>query len=226
MVDHARRVMLAAVAAVAAVAALALLAGGCGSSGGAKSHAATPTTAPRPAAAPPPAAKRGHGAITIPSPRPTGRSADPAAVKVIEDWSDALRHGDVTAAARFFALPSTMINGVDANGQVSVLAIRTTVQALAANASLPCGARFVSADQRGRYVNALFRLTGRSGPGGSDCGGGPGQTARTNFVIAHGRIVAWIRAPDDPGDNGGQTAPQPEPAPQQPQTPPGVVPVA
>ena len=51
-------------------------------------------------------------------------------------------------------------------------------------------------------MNALFRLTGRPGLGGSGCGGGVGQTARTNFMIAHGRIVEWIRAPDDPGDNG------------------------
>jgi hypothetical protein len=77
----------------------------------------------------------------------------------------------------------------------------------------------VSADQRGRFTNALFRLTGRLGPGGSDCGSGAGTTARTNFVISHGKIVAWIRAPDDPGDNH-------TPAPQQSTTPGGSVPVA
>jgi hypothetical protein len=131
-------------------------------------------------------------------------------VEVIREWSDALRRGDVRAAARYFALPSVMINGTDTTGAALVLAIRTRGEAEAANASLPCGAQFLSADQRGRYVNALFRLTGRGGQGGGSCGTGAGQTARTNFVIAHGLIVEWIRAPDDPGDNGGPPA-QPAP---------------
>jgi hypothetical protein len=200
---------------------LALSVGGCGSGGGGQAHAAK--TTPRPAATTPHGGRSGPRIITIPDPGPTGRPADPAAVKVIEGWSSALRHGDVRAAAGFFALPSTLINGIDGNGQPLVLNIRTSDQALAANTTLPCGARFISADQRGRYVNALFRLTGRPGPGGSSCGGG--QTARTNFLIARGHIVDWIRAPDDPRDNGGQTAPQPAPTPLPPQSQPGGTPV-
>jgi len=120
---------------------------------------------------------------------------------VIRGWSDALRRGDVGAAASYFALPSVMINGPLGNGAALVTEIDTRAQARAANASLPCGASFISADQRGRYVNALFRLTNRPGAGGG-CGAGVGQTARTNFVIRGGHIVQWIRAPDDPGDNG------------------------
>jgi hypothetical protein len=123
-------------------------------------------------------------------------------VAVIRAWSDALRRGDVRDAARFFAVPSVMINGTDAAGRALVIPIGTAAEAVQANASLPCGALLLSADQRGRYVNALFRLTRRPGSGGSDCGTGAGQTARTNFVIAGGHIVEWIRAPDDPGDNG------------------------
>jgi hypothetical protein len=146
---------------------------------------------------------------------------------VIEAWSTALRHGDVNRAAAWFSLPSAMVNGVGANGQLSVLGIRTPAQARAANASLPCGARFISADQRGRFVNALFRLTGRPGPGGGSCATGTGATARTNFLIADRRIIEWIRAPDDPGDNGGQApTPQPLPSPSAPSRTPGVVPVA
>jgi hypothetical protein len=76
--------------------------------------------------------------------------------------------------------------------------------------TLPCGAKFISADQRGPYINALFRLTDRPGPGGG-CGAGAGQTARTNFVISARRIVEWIRAPDDPGDNAAPTQPAPGP---------------
>jgi hypothetical protein len=152
----------------------------------------------------------------LPTPGPTGVPAAPDAVNVIRAWSDALRRGDVRGAAGYFALPSVMINGSDTGGSALLITITTAAQAEAANETLPCGAQFVSADRRGRYVNALFRLTGRPGPGGSDCGGGVGQTARTNFVINQGRIVEWIRAPDDPGDNGGsprQPSPAPAPAP-------------
>jgi hypothetical protein len=149
----------------------------------------------------------------IPSPGPTGAPAAARAVSVIRAWSDALRRGDVRGAARYFALPSVMINGTDAStGQALVITIATADQAEAANASLPCGARLISTDQRGRYVNALFRLTGRPGLGGTDCGGGVEGTARTNFVIKDGRIVEWLRAPSDPGDNGTPATPhQPSP---------------
>jgi hypothetical protein len=107
-----------------------------------------------------------------------------------------------------------MVNGTDTGGASLVLTIQTRAQAEAANATLPCGAQLISTDQRGRFVNARFRLTGRPGPGGSDCDGGVGAMARTNFVIAHGRIVEWLRAPSDPGDNGTPRTPsQPPPSP-------------
>jgi hypothetical protein len=138
----------------------------------------------------------------IPTPPPTHKAASAQAVAVIRNWSNALRAGQVTAAARYFQLPSELINGVGPGGTLAVIGIHSLRQAEAANETLPCGAQFISADQRGRYVNALFRLTGRPGPGGSACGSGTSATARTNFVIAGGRIVEWIRAPDDPGDNG------------------------
>jgi hypothetical protein len=150
---------------------------------------------------------KGGGSGFVPAPSPTGNPASQAAIAVIRGWADALRRGNIHAAGGYFALPSEMIPGPDSNGNAIVLTLRTRDQADAAQLALPCGARFVSADQRGKYVNALFRLTGRSGPGGSDCGSGAGLTARTNFVIAHGKILEWIRAPDDPGDNN---SPQPE----------------
>ena len=150
----------------------------------------------------------------LPTPRPTGVPAAADAVNVIREWSDALRRGDVRGAAQYCALPSVMINGIDTSGSALLITITTPDQAEAANETLPCGAQLISTDRRGRYINALFRLTGRPGPGGSDCGGGVGQTARTNFVIAHGRIIEWIRAPDDPGDNGAPRNPGPAPSPQ------------
>ncbi len=186
---------------------------GCGSSGARTSthvpaRSRPSTTQAAPASPVPPAG--GTSPDAIPTPGPTGLLASREAVGVIRAWSDALRRGDVRAAARYFALPSVMINGPDAAGQAVISPIDTLAEAEVANASLPCGAKFLSADQRGRYVNALFRLTNRAGLGGSvGCGSGEGQTARTNFVIRHGRIEEWIRAPDDPGDNGGGGAPAP-----------------
>jgi len=194
---------------------------GCGSSG---AHPSTTVRhaqrAPARATPLPALPKDGAGDSIVPTPGPTGIAARPSAVAVIRGWSDALRRGDVRAAARFFALPSLMINGADASGDAVVITIGTIAEAEEANASLPCGAVLLSTDQRGRYVNALFQLTGRSGLGGSTCGTGAGQTARTNFVIAGGRIVEWIRAPDDPGDNTTPLTPAvPTPVPPSPPTP-------
>lgn len=215
------------VATAAVMAVMAVMAAGCGSSGAGAPRPSAPSTsgssppggstpgAPNPAPAPDP----GPQPIphVIPAPAPTGRPADPAALKVIRGWSSTLGHGDVGGAARYFALPSRMINGVGAGGELAVITIRSEREAAAANETLSCGAQFISADQRGRYVNARFRLTNRPGAGGG-CGAGLGQTARTNFVIAGGHIVEWIRAPDDPGDHRGGAPPAP-PAPPGPGTP-------
>lgn len=191
-----------------------LLAVGCGS-GTSIVHTAT-HAARRTVTSPATVAPLVNPDAPLPTPGPTGVPAAANAVSVIKAWSDALRRGDVRGAGRYFAFPSVMINGSDAAGSALLITIDTPEQAAAANETLPCGAQLVSADRRGRYINALFRLTGRPGPGGSDCGGGGGQTARTNFVITDGRIVEWIRAPDDPGDNRAPRAPSPQPAPQPP----------
>lgn len=132
------------------------------------------------------------------TPPSSGQPAPAAAVQVIEAWADALRRGDVGAAARYFRLPSVFADGSDAP-----VAIHSLAQAQAVNRSLPCGAKLISAHRIGGEVNALFRLTGRPGPGGGSCGSGAGTTARTDFDIQKGRIVAWVRAPDQPGDNPG-----------------------
>jgi hypothetical protein len=199
--------------------AVGMLAGGCGSGEGAGAKSATSSTAvPKPGAIGGSGGSRGSGPPTLPNPAPTGVPADPAAVAVIRNWSDALRRGDVRGAARYFSSPSEMINGPDSGGVIPVLRIRNLAEAEAANATLPCGAKLISTDRRGRYVNARFVLTDRPGLGGG-CGSGTGLSARTNFVIAGGRIVEWIRAPDDPKDS--QSGPPPTapnaPAPANPQ---------
>jgi hypothetical protein len=198
----------------ATVVAAGIVVAGCG--GGGATHTSKTGVPAKPIQALP--HPKGGGSGFVPAPSPTGNPASQLEIAVIRGWADALRRGDVHAAGAYFGLPSEMIPGPDSKGDAVVLTLRTRAQAAAAQSTLPCGAKFLSADQRGRYVNALFRLTGRLGPGGSDCGSGAGLTARTNFVISGGRIIEWIRAPDDPGDNHS-------PAPQQ-SAPQGGVPVA
>ncbi len=190
------------------------MAAGCGSGA---VHPSTSTTSSAPARGS--SAPRRTGPPTLPDPAPTGIAADPAAVAVIRNWSDALRRGDVRGAARYFATPSEMINGPDSGGVTPVLRIRNLAEAEAANATLPCGAKLISTDLRGRYVNARFVLTDRPGLGGG-CGSGTGLSARTNFVIAGGRIVEWIRAPDDPRDSQSGPPTTPPTPPNAPANPP------
>jgi len=128
-------------------------------------------------------------------------------VRVIRDWANALRAGNIHAAARYFEIPSIFFDGED-----PAIELRTVAQVEAANAALTCGARFISAREEGGYVNALFRLTNRPGPGGAGgCGAGTGQTARTDFLIRNGRILEWLRAPDQSGGNSTPTQPSPVP---------------
>jgi len=121
-------------------------------------------------------------------------NADPGDVRVIDAWSDALRAGDVAAAAGYFALPSTVENG-------PLLRIRDRGDARLFNSSLPCGAVLVRAELEGDFTTATFRLTERPGPG--VCGPGTGQDAQTAFVIEDGRIAEWRRV----AVGGAQPAP-------------------
>jgi len=114
--------------------------------------------------------------------------------RVIRAWADTLRRGDVTAAARFFAVPSVVANGTPP----VVLSTRAEVRAF--NSSLPCGARLLRTSSSGRFTTAVFRLTERPGPG--RCGTGTGQTARTTFVIRDGKIDEWRRVADTPQPTG------------------------
>jgi hypothetical protein len=123
----------------------------------------------------------GEGAVEFPG------GADPEAARVIDEWSTALREGDVEAAADYFALPSIAQNGTP------VLDLSEREDVVAFNEALPCGAELLEASEEDRYVIATFELTDR--PGG-DCGEGVGNTARTAFVIEDGKITEWLRAPN------------------------------
>ena len=131
----------------------------------------------------------GHGS----KPNPFERSVD-----VIKGWSNALRTGHVRAAAAYFQIPSVFVNGPDDEFVLHSLASAEMVNRL-----LPCGAQYISASQQGRFINALFKLTDRPGPGGGSdgCASGAGTTARVNFIISNGKITHWLRAPSEPGDN-------------------------
>ena len=173
--------------ALAGVALAALATIGCGHESGASTIAAKPIDEmATPAAAPA-------------QPRHRRPAAPKDATRVIRAWSDTLRGGDEIAAARYFAGPSI----VQIQPGEPVYHITQRAQAIAFQAVLPCGARLLRAERDGRYVNALFRLTMRPG---ATCDA-PGATARTDFVIRHGKIAEWRRAPDEPGDTKGDTPP-------------------
>ncbi|GAC1523112.1 MAG: hypothetical protein NVS2B6_08650 [Thermoleophilaceae bacterium] len=121
-------------------------------------------------------------------------------VAVVRGWAEALAAGRVDEAARYFALPATVQNGTPA------LRLGTHRLVRAFNASLPCGARILSARPFGRYTIVTFRLIDR--PGGS-CGSGVGGLAATAFVIRGSKIVEWRRAPVP----GAPQMPPPAPAP-------------
>jgi len=123
--------------------------------------------------------------------------AKAADVEVIQGWAAALDRGDLSAAASYFALPSTAENGP------LLLHIKTRREARAFNATLPCGARVIRAASAGNFTTATFRLGERPGPG--SCGPGSGSLARTSFVIRSGKIVQWRRV----GAGGGPKPPSP-----------------
>ncbi|HEY7150264.1 MAG TPA: hypothetical protein VH391_01160 [Solirubrobacterales bacterium] len=123
-------------------------------------------------------------------------NAKPGDLQVIDGWVTALRHGEVGAAAGYFAIPS-----VAENGPV-LLHIRSSRDARSFNRSLPCGAVLVRAETAGEFTTATFRLTERPGPGA--CGTGAGGFAKTSFVIRDGKIVQWRRVG---AGAGGQPAP-------------------
>lgn len=146
---------------------------GCGSDGGAGDADRVPNPVERP------------GAAFV--------EADPEAVEVIADWSEALSRGDTEQAAELFAVPAVAENGLR-------FEIRSRADALQFNESLPCGATLVEAETVGERTIATFRLADR--PGG-DCGAGSGVVATTSFVIVDGEIAEWRRV----GEGGPRPGP-------------------
>jgi hypothetical protein len=138
-------------------------------------------------------------------------NADPESVRVISAWAAELRQGRLQAASRLFALPSRVQVSVDSQ----VFTLRHRNQVVAFESVLPCGAKLLRADRRGRFVNALFLLSDRAD---SPCDA-PGASARVAFVVRGGLITEWLRAPSEPNDPGTQATPAPG-APPAPSAPP------
>jgi hypothetical protein len=125
--------------------------------------------------------------------------ADSEDVRVIDEWADALRRGDVAAASRHFHVPSIAQNAT------APIQLDTRSQVLLFNASLPCGAILTEAEDAGAFTIATFELTERPGPG--ECGAGTGGTARTAFRIERGLIVEWRRVVDEPREGDADDGP-------------------
>jgi hypothetical protein len=133
--------------------------------------------------------------------RSSGAPADPAQAKVIRDWTDALRGGDVREASALWAVPSKVQNGTP----VIELSSRAAVRLF--QASLPCGALVTDSAGAARgFTIVTVRLTPRRG---GDCGSGAGSTARTAIRVRDGKIAEWYRLPDDP--DGDRPGPGPAP---------------
>src|SRR3954452_5560153 len=115
-------------------------------------------------------------------------NADADAVRVIKDWADELRAGDVSAATDRFSIPTVVQNGT------APLTLTNRREIEGFNQSLPCGAILTAAISSGRYTIATFKLTERPGPG--QCDGGVGDAAKTAFVIHNDRITEWRRVVD------------------------------
>lgn len=96
--------------------------------------------------------------------------------RVIRGWAGALRRGDARAAARYFAVPTEIVNF-----RPKPLALNSNRRLVDFNDSLPCGAQLLTVS---RTVSALvvgeFELTDR--PGG-DCGSVAGTRATFAFLI-------------------------------------------
>jgi hypothetical protein len=185
------------------VAALALAA--CGSSTDRldlRTPGAHPGTLPSATLAPPPTATPKPKAT--PAPERARISADER--QVIKGWSEALRHGHVTAAARYFSIPSVVQNGIPA-----FLTSRAEIRQF--NRGLSCGAKLLSVRRGAAHaVVATFRLTNRPG---AECGTGKGSLAAAKIIVRRHLIIEWLRADDqvDPAvaAKSGAAAPTPTP---------------
>lgn len=130
---------------------------------------------------------------------------------VIAGWADAVRRGDLDAAAAFFDLPALVYQP----SQPAALQVNTPQIAAAFNASLPCGAKLIGTNPDGRYVVGTFLLVS---VGKAKCDGA-GSVARVGFVFGDRRhprqFTEWWQVP---GRADAKTGPAARPKGVQPAT--------
>jgi hypothetical protein len=183
---------------------VALAAGtGCGSGDNGRETSSTPaTTSGSSSSTTPsgPSSPRLPKELLLPSDVPTtskGTPTDDVSARVIRKWSGALTGGDVTRAARFFALPSKVQNGTP------VVTLDTAEERLVFNLTFPCGAKPTSLERAvDGYTIVDFVLLERVG---GECGSGTGGTARCAIRVRGGHIADWYRLP------ARRSAPTPSP---------------
>jgi hypothetical protein len=128
---------------------------------------------------------------------PRERTQAERVTPVIEAWAKAVRAGDFEAAAKFFALPAVVSQGVP-------LELTTSDQAETFNSGFPCGARVETVRQDGRFVVATFALTERPGAECTDVG----ERVRVAFVFRGRRFSEWYQVPDGAGPPGPRRRPE------------------
>jgi hypothetical protein len=157
-----------------------------------------PTTTPTPSATPTPTATA--------KPKRKSKPVTKDEKQVIKGWSEELRHGHVTAAARYFSLP-TLIS----DSSPGWLVLETLHAVKQFNRGLPCGAKLISTRRSRlvtRFVVGTFRLTERPGPG--KCGDGTGHKLSVAFVVRRHHITRWVRD-DTLTSPSGSATPSPSP---------------
>jgi hypothetical protein len=135
----------------------------------------------------------GCGGAASPREAPAERSAAADDVAVIRAWGIDMQHGETRRASARFGLPAVVANNTPE------LQLRTRAEVEFFNGTLPCGGRLVDTELRGELIVATFELTER--PGGA-CGSGTGHRAQAAFGLRDGKIVRWIRVPNQPATDG------------------------
>ena len=140
-------------------------------------------------------------ATATPEPTPKPRPVTTAERRIVRGWSDALRHGKVEDAARYFSVPARAVNPLPV-----FLETQSDVESF--NRTLPCGAKLVKMRRSAepKFVVGVFRLTERPGAGKCD---GTGDLVAVAFRIYRNHITSWIRADEELAE----PTPAPSPAP-------------
>ena len=122
-------------------------------------------------------------------PRPQAGLRSPEGV-MIRDWLLAVKHGDYSHAATFFARGAIIDQG-------RPYRLRDARAARLFSATLPCHADLIALADEGARVLATFRLL--PGPGGA-CRG----RVQVRYTIVRGRFTEWRQLP-----SGDDEAPAP-----------------